>query len=63
MRQRATQADVHASLGGEAKTGGEERKGRGLRVSQHMPDLPPPPLCSLSFLPLGPKFPWRELQD
>lgn len=40
---------MRASLGGEAKTGGEERKGRGLRESQHMAGLLPPPLISPSF--------------
>lgn len=62
MRQRGRQADVRASLGGEAKTGGEERKGRGLRESQDTPGFPPPPVFSLFFLPLGSKFPKRELQ-
>lgn len=48
-------------LGDEAMTRGEEGKGKGLGESQRIPGVPTPPLFSFPFLPLGSKFPGREL--
>lgn len=61
MRQGDRQANGHDCLGSEAKTEGEEGKGKGLGESQHVSGCPHPPLFFLFFSPVRVQVLWEGI--